>query len=67
MRMNAYAVAVAASIAKLIANTNTLMIVSPALTLALAKEPEERKNDDSKKVFEIKFSKFQICQRITHT
>ena len=39
MRVNAYAVAVAASIAKLIANTNALMIVSPALTLALAKEP----------------------------
>ena len=53
MRVNAYAVAVATSIAKLIANTNALMIVSPALTLALAKEPEERKNDDSKKVFEI--------------
>ena len=39
MRMNAYAVAIAASIAKIIASVNASMIGIPALALALAKEP----------------------------
>ena len=40
MRANADAVTVAASIAKVTANTNAAMIVTPALALALAKEPK---------------------------
>ena len=40
MRVNAYAVAIAASIAKVIAITNAAMIVTPVLALALAKEPK---------------------------
>ena len=39
MRANAYAVALAARIAKINANVNAAMIVTPALALALAKEP----------------------------
>ena len=39
MRMNAYAVAVAASIAKIIAIVNAVITVTPALALTVAKEP----------------------------
>ena len=39
MRANAYAVAIAASITKIIASVNAAMIGTPALALALAKEP----------------------------
>ena len=61
IRVNAYAVAMAASIAKIIAIVNAAMIITPTLALALAKEPRGvwQEHHDSK-VFEIKFSKFQI-------
>ena len=39
MRSNAYVVGLTASIAKVIAIVNAAMIGTPALTLALAKEP----------------------------
>ena len=39
MRSNAYVVAIAANIAKVIAIVNAAMIGTPALALALAKEP----------------------------
>ena len=58
MRVNAYAVAIAASVAKVIAIANAAMIVTPALALALAKEPrgaQERrfKRSFRNKIFEI--------------
>ena len=61
MRLNAYVVAIAACITKVIAIVNAAMIGTPALALALAKEPRGvwQEHHDSK-VFEIKFSKFQI-------
>ena len=61
MRTNAYSIAVVASISKIIASVNAAMIGTPALALALAKEPRGvwQEHHDSK-VFEIKFSKFQI-------
>ena len=67
MRTNAYAVDIAASIAKVIAIANAAMIVTPALALALAKEPRGAARHNDSKVFEIKFLKFQICRRIAHS
>ena len=65
MHANTYAVTVVASIAKIIASVNAVMIVTPALAFALHSERAKRraKNDDSK-LFETKFLKFQILRRI---
>ena len=60
MRSNAYVVAITASIAKVIAIVNAAMIGTPALALALAKEPRGVARTPRFKSFEIKFLKFQI-------
>ena len=67
MRASAYVIAISASTAKVIAIVNAAMTGTPALALVLAKSQEERQEHDDSKVFEIKFSKFQIRQRITHS
>ena len=64
MRSNACIVAIAVSIAKVIAIVNVAMIGTPDLALALAKEPRRVARTRRFKSFEIKFSKFQILRRI---